>query len=262
MNNYLVKVKEFMTTFGQPVLDKPTPLPDDRQELRIALIWEELKEYSVASGKLEYFNLLAMKSIQDFQELYLDKDIEYVPIIDQVEQLDALEDMQYVLSGAVHEHGFGEIFDAGFDEVHDSNMSKADDNIEDAIKTQSNYGEQGLSTFLKKVGNKIITYRTEDNKVLKSYKYKPAQLAQFLKPQKSQIEVYLTFKGIDDWHRAVFKDKTSSSYYGDCNCNKTGLPKDVIEYYKNNIDKLEYFGEYFNCEPHGGLNSNIKLIIE
>ena len=38
MNKYLEQVKEFMVTAGQPVLDKPTPLPDDRQELRIALI--------------------------------------------------------------------------------------------------------------------------------------------------------------------------------------------------------------------------------
>lgn len=77
----------------------------------------------------------------------------------------------------------------------------------------------------------------------------------------SKLIITLKFKGIDDFHRAVFKDTQSNTYYGDCNCNKTGLLKDVIEYYKNNIDKLEYFGKTWNCEPHGGINSNIKLKI-
>lgn len=45
----------------------------------------------------------------------------------EVEQLDALLDLQYVLSGAVHEHGFVKYLMKLFEEVHSSNMSKADD---------------------------------------------------------------------------------------------------------------------------------------
>lgn len=177
-SDYLGKVKEFMTTFGQPVLDKPTPLPDDRQKLRIALLFEELKEYAEASGKYDHFIYLCNQSFDDWNKRFKHG---YSPIIDQVEQLDALEDMQYVLSGAVHEHGFGEIFDAGFEEVHNSNMSKACQSEEEAINTAANYLNQNISVKYDPFKIPIVIYREEDNKVLKSIDYKPAQLAQFLK---------------------------------------------------------------------------------
>ena len=178
-SDYLGKVKEFMTTFGQPVLDKPTPLPEDRQKLRISLMFEELEEYAEASGKLDYFAELCVTTKRDFD--ILDDVIGYVPVINQVEQLDALLDLQYVLSGAVHEHGFGEIFDAGFEEVHNSNMSKACRSELEAINTAANYLNQNISVKYDPFKIPIVIYREEDNKVLKSIDYKPAQLAQFLK---------------------------------------------------------------------------------
>ena len=179
-SDYLGKVKEFMTTFGQPVLDKPTPLPEDRQKLRIALMLEELKEYAEASGKLDYFAELCDTVKRDFD--LLDDVTGYVPVVNQVEQLDALLDSQYVLSGAVHEHGFGGIFDEAFDkEVHTSNMSKACQSEEEAINTAANYLNQNISVKYDPFKIPIVIYREEDNKVLKSIDYKPAQLAQFLK---------------------------------------------------------------------------------
>jgi hypothetical protein len=77
----------------------------------------------------------------------------------------------------------------------------------------------------------------------------------------TQFIVKIKFKGIDDWHRPVFKAVYSNTYYGDCDGRKTGKPEDVIAFYKENISFLEYFGEHWNCEPNGGLNSNIKLEI-
>lgn len=171
MNIYLEKVKEFMLTFGQPVLDKPTELPEDRQELRIKLIFEELTEYAEASGKLQYFSDLC------FDHSNIDHVVEN---INQVEQFDALLDLQYVLSGAVHEHGFGEIFDEGFDEVHKSNMSKADDNSEDALITLEKYAKDGIETYFFNKNENFVHYRKEDNKVLKSHKYSPANLKPIL----------------------------------------------------------------------------------
>ena len=73
--------------------------------------------------------------------------------------------------------------------------------------------------------------------------------------------VEIQFCGIDDFHRAVFKDVNSKTYYGDCNSRKTGKPQDVIAYYKKNIMELDYFGTSFNCEPNGGMNQNIQLKI-
>ncbi len=181
-SDYLGKVKEFMTTFGQPVLDKPTPLPEDRQKLRIALLFEELKEYAEASGMLEEFLLMCDEAINKYTDDYTDKGIDYVPSVNQVEQLDALLDLQYVLSGAVHEHGFGEIFNAAFnDEVHTSNMSKACPDTITALRTIAKYDEEGVEVHCDMHATPIVIYRAADNKVLKSIDYKPAQLAQFLK---------------------------------------------------------------------------------
>lgn len=179
-SDYLGKVKEFMTTFGQPVLDKPTPLPEDRQKLRIALIFEELKEYAEASGMVEYFAKLCDEHYVDIHN-NPNPDIQIVEVINEVEQLDALLDLQYVLSGAVHEQGFGEIFDEAFEEVHSSNMSKACPDIATAFRTVAKYAEEGIEVHCDTNSLPIVIYRAEDNKVLKSIDYKPAQLAQFLK---------------------------------------------------------------------------------
>ena len=62
-------------------------------------------------------------------------------------------------------------------------MSKADDDREDAWITGDKYllSEDEIRTRFEEINGKFVTYRQEDNKVLKSHKYKPAQLAQFLK---------------------------------------------------------------------------------
>ena len=178
-SDYLGKVKEFMTTFGQPVLGKPTALPEDRQKLRIALIFEELKEYAEASGLIYSFIEMCDKASADSHNM---TQVHPHPThVDQVEQLDALLDLQYVLSGAVHEHGFGEIFDEAFEEVHNSNMSKACQSELEAIDTAASYFNQNVSVKYDPFKTPIVIYREKDNKVLKSIDYKPAQLAQFLK---------------------------------------------------------------------------------
>ena len=160
--DYISKVKEFMLLFKQPVVDKPTIMPEDRNKLRIALIFEELKEYAEASGLSYYFKHLGSDYIpNETQEVNL------------TEQLDALCDLQYVVSGAVLENGFTNIFDEAFDEVHRSNMSKACINEEEALdtcehhKVEATYNTNSLP---------IIVYRKSDMKVLKSVNYSPANL--------------------------------------------------------------------------------------
>ena len=92
MTNFL-KVKEFMKTFGQEVLNKPT-FPDNKIiKLRLDLIKEELNELEDA---IKNKNL--------------------------VEIADALTDILYVTYGAGH--AFGINLDSCFDEVQNSNMSK------------------------------------------------------------------------------------------------------------------------------------------
>lgn len=75
--------------------------------------------------------------------------------------------------------------------------------------------------------------------------------------------VNIKFRGIDYFNRPVFKDVDSNTYYG-----STGRlfgwddkAEKVIEYFKSNVDELEYFGTHYGCEPNGGLSKNVTLNI-
>ena len=148
----LEKVKEFQRLFELPILDKPQLIDKNRAWLRISLIEEELTE---------------LKEAINANEL--------------VEVADALCDIQYVLSGAILEFGMGEKFVEMFNEVHRSNMSKACNDILEAVETQSRYlVNRQTETYIKQVGDKYFVLRLSDNKVLKSVAYSPAELNQFL----------------------------------------------------------------------------------
>lgn len=146
----LNQVAEFHTTFKAPILETPQIPSKDRCDLRVSLLQEELNELKQAIA---------------------DNDL--------IEIADALCDLQYVLSGAVLEFGLGEKFVDLFNEVQRSNMSKACSTEEEAIATVKNYEEKGVAVFYEKSGEKYNVYRKEDNKVLKSINYSPADL-QFL----------------------------------------------------------------------------------
>lgn len=146
--NSLNQVAEFHKTFNAPVLESPQIPSEQRCQLRVALLQEELNELS---------------------EAIKDNNI--------VEIADALCDLQYVLSGAVLEFGLGEKFVELFNEVQRSNMSKACNSIQESIETISHYKKKdGTESGYKQKGDKWIVYRTSDEKVLKSVNYSPADL--------------------------------------------------------------------------------------
>jgi predicted HAD superfamily Cof-like phosphohydrolase len=157
--SYLSKVSEFHKTFGAPIQKNPEIPSEDRCNLRIELLQEELNE---------------------LKEAIKNKDI--------VEVADALCDLQYVLSGAVLEFGLGDKFDKLFDEVQRSNMSKACSSIQESLMTISHYLKMNKteSTY-KKIGDKWVVYRMSDNKVLKSIKYSPADLKNILNNETEKI---------------------------------------------------------------------------
>ena len=96
MTNFL-KVKQFMSIFGQEVKTKAL-IPDKNiVKLRLDLIKEELRELETAINQN-----------------------------DIIEIADALTDILYVTYGAGH--AFGIDLDQCFDEVQKSNMSKLNDN--------------------------------------------------------------------------------------------------------------------------------------
>lgn len=148
----LNQVAEFHKTFNAPILDKPQIPSEQRCELRISLLQEELDELSQA--------------IKDG---------------DLVEISDALCDLQYVLSGAVLEFGFGDKFIELFNEVQRSNMSKACSSIQEAIETLSHYKKKdGTEGYYKELNGKYIVYRNGDDKILKSVKYSAADLSKII----------------------------------------------------------------------------------
>ena len=149
----LNQVAEFHKTFNAPILETPQIPSEQRCQLRVDLLQEELDELSQALK---------------------DKDL--------VEVADALCDIQYVLSGAVLEFGLGDKFIDLFNEVQRSNMSKACNTQQEAIMTLSHYKKKdGTEGYYKEINGKWLVYRTSDDKVLKSINYSPADLIYQLK---------------------------------------------------------------------------------
>ncbi|MFN8436954.1 MAG: nucleoside triphosphate pyrophosphohydrolase family protein [Cytophagales bacterium] len=147
----LNQVAEFHKTFKHPILETPTIPSEQRSQLRVALLAEELKE---------------------LEQGIANKDI--------VEIADALCDLQYVLSGAVLEFGLGDKFKELFDEVQRSNMSKTCKSEEEAQLTVAHYEAKGVPCYYTPSGNHFLVFRTSDNKTLKSINYSEADLRSIL----------------------------------------------------------------------------------
>jgi predicted HAD superfamily Cof-like phosphohydrolase len=146
--NSLNQVADFHKTFNAPILDTPQIPSSQRCELRVSLLQEELNELKEA-----------------------------IENNDLVEIADALADLQYVLSGAVLEFGLGDKFVELFNEVQRSNMSKACNSELEAQATLEHYKQKdGTEGYYKENNGKWLVYRKEDDKVLKSVNYSPADL--------------------------------------------------------------------------------------
>ena len=150
--NSLNQVADFHRTFNAPILPTPQIPSKQRCELRVSLLQEELNELKEA-----------------------------IENNDLVEIADALADLQYVLSGAVLEFGLGEKFVNLFNEVQRSNMSKACNSELEAQETIEHYKlKDGTKGYYKENNGKWLVYREEDDKVLKSVKYSPAELSKII----------------------------------------------------------------------------------
>ncbi len=146
--NYLEEVKKFMLVGNQPVLKKPILIKEERANFRVNLIKEETQELedAIAEGDL-------------------------------VGIMDAFVDLQYVLSGAVHEFGMGNLFNELFAEVQRSNMTKFCNTIEEARMSVEAYKTKGVDTYFGLAENRFdgkdrfVIYRQGDDKVLKGVHY-------------------------------------------------------------------------------------------
>ncbi|MEP7321112.1 MAG: nucleoside triphosphate pyrophosphohydrolase family protein [Saprospiraceae bacterium] len=141
-------VAAFHHLFDAPILQSPTIPSQDRCDLRVNLLQEELNELkeSIDSGDL-------------------------------VGIADALGDIQYVLSGAILEFGMAAKFATIFDEIQRSNMSKTCKTMLDAEKTALYYeSEKGFETKIVQKDDVFLVYRLPDFKVLKSINYSEADI--------------------------------------------------------------------------------------
>lgn len=145
----LHKVSEFHRLFRHPIGMTPGLPSEERCLLRINLLQEELNE---------------------LKEALANRDL--------VEAADALCDLQYVLSGAIHELGLGDVFAELFGEVHRSNMSKACQSLDEAQATVLHYQERhNIECDIETIDGLHLVYRRSDRKTLKSVAYSPADLA-------------------------------------------------------------------------------------
>lgn len=148
----LNQVAKFHSTFKHPILNTPQIPSEQRCNLRVELLQEELNELKEAIANN-----------------------------DLVEVADALCDLQYVLAGAVLEFGMGEKFVTLFNEVQRSNMSKACNTFEEAEQTVAHYkATKGVSSHIEEHDGLYLVYRDGDKKTLKSVAYSPAALQPIL----------------------------------------------------------------------------------
>lgn len=156
------KVIEFNDGFGVPVSDSiQTTIFKDNPglvKLRLDLILEEVRELTDAAKEH-----------------------------DIVETIDALADILYVVYGAGA--SFGIDLDKAFDIVHRSNMSKLCMTEEDAMETVRIYKEKyeknespyDTPTYRRSKDSKYwVVYNESTGKILKNYKYTPANFADML----------------------------------------------------------------------------------
>jgi len=149
---FVSEVEQFNETFGKPNNYEPT-IPEKKEwQFVYDFILEELEEYRQACENG-----------------------------DIVEVLDALCDIAYVsLGNGTMLHGLKNKIWPAYLEVQASNMSKACETEEDALRTIAvRSKEQGEPCHFEEVNDRFIVYRTRDRKVMKSLNYFRPDLKQF-----------------------------------------------------------------------------------
>jgi predicted HAD superfamily Cof-like phosphohydrolase len=167
MDKNIEQVKEFHKLFDIPILSKEESISVERRKLRIALLFEEIKELAEDGYGLK----------KTFSDMCKKHNIENdnttdTELLDRVESLDAKGDIAYILYGTALEDGDSTILDTAFNEIHESNMSKACSDLQEALDTIDHYKSKNVDAEYVKKDDKYLIYRISDRKVLKSIKYK------------------------------------------------------------------------------------------
>jgi predicted HAD superfamily Cof-like phosphohydrolase len=173
------KISEWLTLAGKQAPKTPRFPDDDKFQLGLNLILEELLE-AAESGPDEQVNIFldnATKMIEDTRFKIFKRERGEG---DLNELRDACADLRVVLGNLIHFTGISKQFNEDFSEVMDSNFSKFCLTEEQANKSVEAY-ENGnhpnkfgnvIECYHEKVGEYWIIKRKGDNKVLKSIGFK------------------------------------------------------------------------------------------
>lgn len=87
------------------------------------------------------------------------------------------------------------------------------------------------------------------------------------RPKEVITELHLTFAGVDDWNRPIFKRVDKKQYFGDTDhlFSWGASEEEVMKFYegKDLHQCLCYFGTSFGCEPSGtSIRKDIKIYLE
>lgn len=187
---HIEQVREFHENFNHPINDNDLK----HRQLRIKLIFEELKELSEATDTRKTFLDLCEETVTetygirvDFDNIKTDMIHQRIPSIsdgdnvDVVETLDALCDIEYVLGGTIVQSGMQDVFNEGYDRVHASNMSKMCSNEKERDDTLKFYADKNIEVYAEQKGTGYIIKRSIDDKTLKNVYYNAVDLSDLIK---------------------------------------------------------------------------------
>lgn len=162
--------------FGHLIAESKEDITRKVRQLRLSLLFEELKELAEAGGMKQEFLALCKLEAEE------DHDYSQQEHINRVEELDALADLQYVLSGAVLSLGFEKVFDEAFSRVHESNMSKIVKSGQELLEEIKRWNDKGVTVVHKEIdkGQAYLIYNQE-GKSLKPDSYKAVNLEDLVK---------------------------------------------------------------------------------
>lgn len=171
MSRQLEAVKEFHETFNHPINESYHNIPLKIRQLRVKLLFEELRELAEALDVKNTFDNLCLEKFNEES----DGDNVNDNLV-----VDSLADVQYILSGSVLALGHYLKFDEAFEEVHSSNMSKMCNTQQELDDSLNFYKDKNIEVYSVQKGDGWIVLRTEDNKILKNFHYQEAKLDKFL----------------------------------------------------------------------------------
>jgi predicted HAD superfamily Cof-like phosphohydrolase len=173
------RISEWLTVAGKESPSEPTFPDNDKFQLALGLILEELFEAAESGPDEQYRNfILSVKKEVDKRVMdYKDKERSEG---DMIELRDACSDLRVVLGNLIHFAGLNQQYEQDFNDVMDSNFSKFCTTEKEANETVSAYlngthpnkkGET-IECYHEKVDNYWIVKRKEDGKILKSIYFK------------------------------------------------------------------------------------------